>query len=184
MATDADINRPINFEKVSLLVVDQSVHGCKILAQIVRGFGIRDVRMCNTAEGARQALVNASFDLVIADPEVDAGEGFELLRWLRRQERNANRFVPVILVSGHWTSSIVRKSRDCGANFFIAKPLTPQTMLERILWVSRDKRSFVEVGDYLGPDRRVKAEGPPLGFEGRRSGDIEIVNVQGEPPTR
>jgi CheY-like chemotaxis protein len=168
-------NRWINFEKVSLLVLDQSVHSCKILSQIVLGFGIRSVRSCTSADAARAALCSASFDIMIADPTVDGDGGVALMRWLRRQERNPNRFVPIILISGHSTPGMVRRARDCGANFFIAKPLTPHTLLERILWVARDKRPFVEVGDYLGPDRRFKEGGLPPGNARRRAGDAECA---------
>lgn len=169
--SELDPKRWINLEKVTLLVLDQSIHGAKILSQIARGCGVRNVRSCTTAQEARSEATSTAFDLIVADPGVDQGGGIEFLRWLRRQEKNANRFVPIILVSGHSTSTAVKLSRDAGANFFIAKPLTAKTLLERILWVARDKRPFVEVGDYLGPDRRFKIEGPPKGVTGRRDSD-------------
>jgi DNA-binding response OmpR family regulator len=175
MPLETDAKRWINLERVAVLALDRSVHGCKILAQILRGFGVRNVRTYTRGADAREALKNAAFDLIIADPVLEDEDGVELLRWLRRQERNVNRFAPIILVSGHSTPSAVRRSRDSGANFFVAKPLTASTLLERILWVARDKRPFVEVGDYLGPDRRFKEQGPPSGNTGRRARDGEIV---------
>jgi DNA-binding response OmpR family regulator len=175
MSVQAAQNRWINFENVTLLALDQSLHSCKILSQIVRGFGIRRVQACTGAAEARRALQTAKFDLMLADPAVDGEEGILLLRWLRRQERNPNRFVPIILISGHSTPTLVRRSRDCGANYFVTKPLTPATLLERILWVARDKRPFVEVGEYLGPDRRFKQDGPPDGGIGRRGSDAELT---------
>ncbi len=169
--SELDPKRWINLEKVNLLVLDQSVHGCKILGQIARGCGVRNVRTCVSVQEARVEVTSSAFDLIVADPGVDQGGGLEFLRWLRRQERNNNRFIPIILVSGHSTSTAVKLSRDAGANFFIAKPLTAKTLLERILWVARDKRPFIEVGEYLGPDRRFKANGPPKGVAGRRDSD-------------
>jgi len=173
MPQAVELNRWINLEKVSLLALDTSVHGCKILSQIVRGFGIRNVKACTRIEEAREAFVATPFDLAVVDPGTE-GEGIELLRWLRRQEKSVNRFVPVILVSGHSTPSMVHRARDSGANYFVAKPLTPTTLLDRILWVARDKRPFVEVGEYLGPDRRFKEDGPPTGNAGRRASDVDI----------
>jgi CheY-like chemotaxis protein len=172
--------RWINFQQVSLLVLDQSAHGCKILSQIVRGFGIRRVVACTSVSEARHMLTTRTFDLMIADPAVEGDEGIVLMRWLRREEKNKNRFVPIILISGHATSTIVRYARDCGANFFIAKPLTARTLLDRILWVARDKRPFVQVGDYLGPDRRFKVDGPPDGNSGRRENDAKTQAADAE----
>jgi CheY-like chemotaxis protein len=175
MPLETEANRWINLERVTVLALDRSVHGCKILAQILRGFGVRNIRTCTRAADARDVLKSTAFDLIIADPVLEDEDGVELLRWLRRQERNVNRFAPIILVSGHSTPSAVRRSRDSGANFFVAKPLTASKLLERILWVARDKRPYVEVGEYLGPDRRFKEDGPPSGHTGRRTRDAEIV---------
>ena len=48
-------------------------------------------------------------------------------------------------------------------------------LLERILWVARDSRPFLEVGDYLGPDRRFRHSG----YEGveRRADMIRKANA-------
>jgi hypothetical protein len=47
-------------------------------------------------------------------------------------------------------------------------------MLERLNWVARDDRVFIECGAYCGPDRRIKREGPPPGIEGRRADDLPL----------
>ena len=46
-------------------------------------------------------------------------------------------------------------------------------LLERILWAAREERQFIECDTYLGPDRRFKNEGPPIGVEGRRRDDLK-----------
>ena len=65
---------------------------------------------------------------------------------------------------------------------FVAKPLTPSVVLQRIHWVASDKRQFVDVvdGSYVGPDRRFKFEGPPPGSEGRRETDLPVEPVPQE----
>ena len=66
------------------------------------------------------------------------------------------------------------------ANFTVAKPITPKVLLERIFWVAREERAFIECDSYVGPDRRFKYEGPPIGMEGRRRDDLpaEVGNAQ------
>jgi hypothetical protein len=63
------------------------------------------------------------------------------------------------------------QGRDAGANFTIAKPITPKIVLERILWAAKEDRQFIECETYLGPDRRFKNDGPPSGAKGRRRED-------------
>ena len=54
----------------------------------------------------------------------------------------------------------------------VAKPITPKVLLERIFWVAREDRAFIECDTYVGPDRRFKHEGPPPGTDGRRKDDL------------
>ena len=180
MSAGIDPKRWINLERVCVMLLEQSDHGRKISAQILRGFGIRDIRACRTMDEARALTNSLQFDLVIADPSALGGQGMDFLRWLRRSEKNANRFVPIILVSGHSTSAAVMLSRDAGANFFVAKPFTPKVLLERIMFIARDRRPYVDAGTYVGPDRRWKGDGPPDGTPGRRGGDMnsEIDEVR------
>ncbi len=60
------------------------------------------------------------------------------------------------MTASHIRRGRVAEARDCGANFVVTKPFSPALLLERILWVARDTRPFLEVGDYLGPDRRFR----------------------------
>jgi DNA-binding response OmpR family regulator len=172
MATGVDPKRWINLERVTVMLLEQSDHGRKIAAQILRGFGIRHVNACRTLDEARALTNSTELDLIIADPSALSGQGMDFLRWLRRSEKNTNRFVPIILVSGHSTNAAVMLSRDAGANFFVAKPFTPKVLLERIMFIARDKRPYVEAGKYVGPDRRWKVDGPPGGTPGRRNCDM------------
>jgi DNA-binding response OmpR family regulator len=172
MAAGVDPKRWINLERVCVMLLEQSDHGRKISSQILRGFGIRDIHASRTMDEARGLTNSLQLDLIIADPGALSGAGMDFLRWLRRAEKNTNRFVPIILVSGHANTASVMLSRDAGANFFVAKPFTPKVLLERIMFVARDKRPYVDAGTYVGPDRRWKGDAPPDGTPGRRSGDM------------
>jgi DNA-binding response OmpR family regulator len=78
----------------------------------------------------------------------------------------------VILITGHTKPSQIFKGRDAGASFVVRKPVAPLVMMQRILWLLSDTRQFVTSPNYCGPDRRVKAIGPPVGMKGRRHDDL------------
>ena len=63
----------------------------------------------------------------------------------------------------------MQRARDCGANFILARPLSPEVLLERILWIAREKRHFISCSSYVGPDRRFHEAGPPVGMPERRT---------------
>ena len=84
----------------------------------------------------------------------------------------------LLVLLGHVRRARVAESRDCGANFLITKPFSAAMLLERVLWVARDTRPFLQVGDYLGPDRRFKTD-PYDGHE-RRADMIRKARFEAE----
>jgi DNA-binding response OmpR family regulator len=172
-----DLGGRINLAKISILLVDASPQGLDILSQIFAGFGARHVTRRTTVEAASGLVRNSSVDLILVNDVIGEESGYDFVHWLRRLEGNANSLCPVIILSGHTRRSIVARSRDCGANFLIAKPLSAQILLERLIFVSREKRPFLQTGDYIGPDRR-RHQPSPEENKGRRRDD----EPAGEPP--
>ena len=162
----------INLERANVLLVDASSASLDILAQVVQGFGVKSLQRADSAADAQELLKAKTFDLLISATNMPGVDGYELVAWMRRQALEANRYIPVILITGHTPLSQVFKARDSGANFTVAKPITPKVLLERIFWAAREERQFVECDSYLGPDRRFRHDGPPAGTNGRRRDDL------------
>jgi DNA-binding response OmpR family regulator len=174
MLSHAEANAKLNLGKSSALLLEGSAHGLDILAQILLGFGIRTFHRCLTVEEARTAFESRPLDLIIADPNLATGDGYDFLKWARRNTASPNCYTPIILTTGHVQLSEVRRARDVGANFIVAKPLQPGILWQRILWIARESRAFVESPSYVGPDRRFRNLGPPPGMSGRRDGDLGL----------
>jgi len=152
----------INLAAAVTMVVDDSSFALDLTAQALLGFGIRTRYACRSAATAMAYAVgyewlHLSYHL---DPESRIGRT-ALIRWLRRSGLEPNAFVPVILTAAHIRRPRVTEARDCGASFIITKPFSAATLLERIVWVARDGRPFLEVGDYFGPDRRFRTTPAP-----------------------
>ncbi len=164
----------INLEKAAVLVVDSNSHGQEIVVQIVSAFGVKSIHRAESAKNAVATLQRNAIDLIIADAQMDDGDfdGCDFVHWLRRSGLSPTAFVPVILTSAHMSALDVARARDCGANIIVIKPLSPANLLQRITWVAREQRIFVETATYVGPDRRVRNLGPPEGMKGRRAEDV------------
>ncbi len=167
-----DPNAKLDLSKATAVVIDASQHSLDVMAQILKGFGLASVLRCESIEEAEKVIKLKSLDLIVIAPSIEAGAGYGLIFALRHSA-GPSCHAPVILVSGHVRQSDVARARNTGANFVVTKPLSPSVLLQRILWIARDKRPFVEVGDYIGPDRRFKFEGPPSGSDGRRHDDLK-----------
>jgi CheY-like chemotaxis protein len=172
----------VNFEDLSIVVVDDNPQALDIMVQVISGFGAKSISRCGSADEARLAFNAGSVDLVVTDAMMPTIDGYDLTRWIRREAPEESRFVPVIVVTAHTPKADVVKARDCGANYIIAKPITPKTILDRILWIAREDRMGIDAGSYVGPDRRFRRLGPPAGTVGRRSSDLpEEVGAATEP---
>ena len=130
----------INLERTSVLLVDSNPQGAQILRQLLLGFGVRAPIHCDTAAEAQEVLRTNEIDLLISDDALPDMSGYDLVRWLRRSKLEPNDFVSSIIVCGHVRRTEVQKARDCGANFLLTKPISTQILMERVLWVAREKR--------------------------------------------
>ncbi len=151
----------INLTGAVTMIVDDSAFALDLTTQALLGFGIRARHACQSATEAMEILKEQTIDLLVVDCEMPGMNGFELVRWLRRSGLEPNAFAPVIMTAAHIRRPRLTEVRDCGASFIITKPFSATTLLERIVWVARDARPFLEVGNYFGPDRRFRSTPPP-----------------------
>ncbi|HEY1071733.1 response regulator [Brevundimonas sp.] len=167
-----------NFNGAVTMVIDDSPFALELTAQALLGFGIKVRHSCSSAAEAIGVLRDRPVDLILVDCEMPGMSGYEFVRWLRRSGLEPNAFAPVIMTAAHVRRSKVSEARDCGANFLITKPFSAGVLLERIVWVARDARPFLEVGDYFGPDRRFRSE-PWEGLE-RRAEEIRKAEFEAQ----
>lgn len=171
MGLNPESRARFNLERASILLLEPSQMGMNILVQVLTGFGAKVLHRCESVQEAQDVVQRAELDLAVVDAM--GGDGYDFVSWLRRCRLEPNCYVPVLLTAGHTPSGEVNRARDCGAHFIMAKPLTPIAVLERILWIAREGRRFVECDTYVGPDRRFKNEGVPPGMTGRRRDDLQ-----------
>jgi len=165
-------NDRVNLSTAEVLLACGDLQGLNIMSEMFAGFGVHTPRRCQTLAQCKAVVQERMVNLIVVDSALTDAEGYEFISWLRRAELDPNSFAPVILVTGHTKPSQVFRGRDAGASFVVAKPAAPMVMMQRIVWLMNDQRKFVSSPGYCGPDRRVKAIGPPVGMKGRRHDDL------------
>jgi CheY-like chemotaxis protein len=170
----------LNLKGVRTLIVDSDTFGVGLLSQMLHGFGIDAIKIADSGEKAQRILQGEEFDLCICESSIPDMPGAELIRWIRRLSTNI-RYMPILALTGYSNVDSVTALRDSGAHLVMSKPAAPQTLFDRIAWVSRPPRQFIECESYVGPDRRFKHLGPPNGVP-RRATDLSIdVGAAVEP---
>lgn len=163
-----------NLQKSTILLADADAMGQGILGQLLAGFGARNIVRSSDIVDLRKQLSTHAFDLVLIDPASFGAEGYEIIPWLRRSIPPPRAHVLVLVVTGHTEFARVGQLRDAGANFIVSKPLSAAVLMERLMWLARESRPFIESAGYVGPERRWHDTEIADGGVGRRQKDRDL----------
>lgn len=111
----------------NILIVDDDVTFALMLATWLgkKGFG---TRTASSAGAARKLLAEETFALVLCDMRLPDGDGIALLQWMAGQGLTA----PVIVMTGYAEIQNAVQSMKLGARDYIAKPVNPDSLLQKI----------------------------------------------------
>lgn len=156
---------------LSVLVVDAANFSRGMIAEILRGHDVTNIRSARGAADAQDFLTDNTIDLVFLSWE--PGDVFDALGFCRAMRRAPNdrlRRLPVIMVTSSLTRQMVIDGRDAGVDEFLAKPISPAALKQRLEMVIETPRPFVDCEVFIGPCRRRKNPADYYG-EKRRAGD-------------
>jgi len=161
-------------ESLKALVVEDNAHMRALLRSLLMALGLRDVAEAANGEEAFAKLREHGADLILTDLSMTPVDGITFTRTVRSAEDSPNPYVPIIMVTGHTARHRVEAARDAGVTEFLAKPVTVQNLLLRVLEIVERPRAYVRCPGYFGPDRRRRA---PDDHDGpwRRSDDITLA---------
>lgn len=129
-----------------------------ILRTILQGFGVRMIHECRDAETALQNLPELNPDILLLDLFLAEMDGLELAQRIRNDDNGVNKYLPIILVTAHSERARVIQAINAGINEYLAKPVRPIDLFERIVSLVERPRRFVKAPDYFGPDRRRRQD--------------------------
>jgi CheY-like chemotaxis protein len=168
----------VNLRDLVILVADPSAYTRRVINGMLRGFGANKILEAEQSTGLFQALSSQKISILLCDLQLPPHGGLALTRTIRGNADNENRTLPILLMTNNTSEKIVKNARDSGANMVVAKPMSPNSLYDRLGWIAFHPRPFVDTPNYFGPDRRFKIEGFPGGV-GRRKGD-SMVDVAEE----
>jgi two-component system chemotaxis response regulator CheY len=146
-------------KNVNLLVVEDNDFDRRIITNVLKVFGARQVSYAHDGKEAWELFKNSDFDLVLTDWIMEPVDGIALARRIRDADHSPNPFIPIIMVTARSTHAAIFKARDAGVTEIVVKPLSPHALYSRIHAVIERPRPFVKVGGYFGPDRRRRDAG-------------------------
>jgi DNA-binding response OmpR family regulator len=82
------------------------------------------------------------------------------------------------MVTGHTERARIEAARDAGVTEFLAKPITVQSLLDRLIKIVERPRPFVRSEAYFGPDRRRRRSESGAAPRRRRDDRAETVEIE------
>lgn len=165
-----------DFSRLSILVADDEQFILSLTRSLLNGFGVADVRIVEDSNLILDHLASGDIDILMVDWDMEPMTGIELTRHLRLDPNSPNRYLPIIIMTGHTELPLVLEARDAGVTEFLAKPMTVRSLYQRLVSVIERPRPFVRSSDYFGPDRRRFADPDYAGPE-RRGADGEDFEI-------
>ncbi len=163
--------RPLKPRTLQVLVVDSNNFSRGLIGEILRSLNVTNISSARSEDMADAFLIDRPVDVILLSwEEGDSLNGLAFVRRLRRMEDDRLRRLPVVLITAGLTRQMVINGRDAGVDEFLAKPISPLAMRQRLEMVVETPRPFVDCSVYLGPCRRRKNPADYYGAK-RRAGE-------------
>ena len=122
----------MNFEDIGVLVIDDSKFIRDTIRRILRNIGVGKIGLAPNGMRGLKALTEDDYDVVLCDLSMEPINGMRFVEFLRKHEKKSIRDLPVIVLTVHNEKEIVEKAIDQGINGYLLKPVSIQTVRERI----------------------------------------------------
>jgi CheY-like chemotaxis protein len=163
--------RPLKPRTLQVLVADSNNFSRGLIGEILRSLNITNISRARSEEMIDAFLIDRPIDLILLSwEEGDSLNGLPFVRRLRKMEDDRLRRLPVVLITAGLTRQMVINGRDAGIDEFLAKPISPLAMRQRLEMVVETPRPFIDCNVYLGPCRRRKNPADYYGAK-RRAGE-------------
>jgi CheY-like chemotaxis protein len=149
-----------SYDNLKALIVEDNVHMRVLLRSLLQALGIRSIHESGDGASGFTELCARNPDIVLTDLSMAPTDGIHLTKQIRMGGASPNKYVPIIMVTGHTEKARVEAARDAGVTEFLAKPITVQNLMSRLSEIVERPRPFVKCDTYFGPERRRrKVEG-------------------------
>jgi len=136
------------------LCADNSPSMLRIYRALLQDMGATSIFFAENGAEAYDQFQRQKPDMVICEWTLPLVSGPQLIKLFRSKRNKHSPYVPVIVCAGEATLQTLTLARDIGANEFLAKPISANSLQDRIISTLANPRPFIESSVYFGPDRR------------------------------
>jgi DNA-binding NtrC family response regulator len=112
---------------MKILVIDDEPVVLNSCRKVLEEDGF-DVYLVPSADEALKAMKKEGFDLLLVDVKMPKHDGMYLMEKIKEQWPN----IPIIVMSGYYTTETIKEAFKMGAANFIAKPFEPDELVKTV----------------------------------------------------
>ena len=116
-------------DSLTVLVVDDLATTRQILTYTLKSAGYKTIEAGDGFQ-AVQAAMDRKVDLILLDIMLPGMDGLKVLARLRGEEKT--KMIPIIAVTARSQKEEIIKTMEAGADGYIIKPFTQETVLEKV----------------------------------------------------
>ncbi len=121
---------------MKIMVVDDDPVVLDSCRRILEAGGF-EVSLFHAADKALEAMHNDTFDLLLIDVKMPDRDGIYLMGEINKKWST----VPIVSMSGYPVQETIVEGVKMGVATFIAKPFTPDELLQTIRWVLQKEKN-------------------------------------------
>ncbi|ALJ34826.1 response regulator [Azospirillum brasilense] len=124
--------KPVDYGQYSILVIEDQPFVRRTIMQILSQIGFRSIAEADNGETGMRECIRATPDVIVCDIDMKPVSGLQFLAELRASAEVRNRRTPVVFLTNHTESEIVKKAMSLGVNGFVVKPPSFGALKERV----------------------------------------------------
>ncbi len=114
-------------KQIDVLIIEDEVDICYLLSGILRKKNL-NTSYVTTLFAAREVLMKRYPDILFLDNHLPDGYGVDFLSFIKRDYPNTK----IIMITAHDTGDDKQKAINEGADYFIGKPFTRDTIIKTV----------------------------------------------------
>ena len=127
----------LDLSQLLVLVIDDNRFIRRVVHEILRGFNVGYIIEAENGDDALEKFKVVKPDIILCDWLMRPTSGIELLRQIRSSNTPISARTPVIMMTGQLDVSSVLEAREVGVDGYIAKPVTVDGVMTRLVDVIR-----------------------------------------------
>lgn len=124
--------KSVDYDQHNILVIEDQPFVRRTIMQILMQIGFTRIAEADNGETGMQECIRSNPDIIVCDIDMRPVSGLQFLAQLRASPEVKNNRTPVVFLTNHTESEIVKKAMALGVNGFVVKPPSFGALKERV----------------------------------------------------